>query len=38
MKGLREMVRLRGGIDELGMNGFPRKMILLYVFYYVNCS
>jgi hypothetical protein len=29
MKGLKEMVRLRGGIDELGMEGFPRKLILL---------
>lgn len=31
MKGLKEMVRLRGGLDKLGMSDFPRKMILLYV-------
>jgi len=31
------MVRLRGGIDELGMNGFPRTMILLND-YHIACS
>ncbi len=28
-RGLKEMVRLRGGIGDLGMNGFLRKMIIL---------
>ena len=28
-KGLREMVRLRGGIGDLRMNGFLRKMIIM---------
>ncbi len=31
MKGLKEMVRLRGGLDKLGMSDFPRRMVLLYV-------
>jgi len=30
MKGLKEMVRLRGGLEDLGMSDFPRRMILLY--------
>lgn len=30
MKGLKEMVRLRGGLGDLGMSGFLRKMIILY--------
>jgi hypothetical protein len=29
MSGLREMVRLRGGLGEMGMHDFVRKMILL---------
>jgi hypothetical protein len=29
MKGLKEMVRLRGGLDQLGMDEFPKRMILL---------
>jgi hypothetical protein len=29
MKGLRQMVRLRGGLGELGKGGFLRKMVLL---------
>jgi hypothetical protein len=29
MRGLKEMVRLRGGLGDLGMNGFLRKMIIL---------
>ncbi len=29
MKGLREMVRLRGGLDQLGTNNFLRNMVLL---------
>jgi hypothetical protein len=31
MKGLKEMIRLRGGLDHLGMSGFLRKMVLQYV-------
>jgi hypothetical protein len=31
MAGLKEMVRMRGGLDDLGMNGFVRKMIFQYV-------
>jgi len=29
MKGLKEMVRLRGGLGDLGHDGFLRKMIIL---------
>jgi hypothetical protein len=29
--GLIQMVRLRGGLDNLGANGFMRKMVILYV-------
>jgi hypothetical protein len=29
MAGLREMVRLCGGLGEMGMNGFLRKMIIM---------
>lgn len=35
--GLREMVRLRGGLGEMGMHDFLRKMIIM-VDYYVSCS
>lgn len=28
MRGLKEMVRMRGGLDDLGMSGFLRKVIL----------
>lgn len=37
MKGLKEMVRLRGGLDNLGMSDFPRRMILL-MDYHIACS
>lgn len=29
LKGLKEMVRLRGGLGELGKNNFQRKMVIL---------
>jgi hypothetical protein len=29
MKGLKEMVKLRGGLDDLGKSGYLRKIILL---------
>jgi hypothetical protein len=29
MRGLKEMVRLRGGLEELGMSGFLKKMVIL---------
>jgi hypothetical protein len=31
LKGLKEMIRIRGGLDDLGMSGFLRKMVLQYV-------
>jgi len=37
MKGLKEMVRLRGGLEDLGMSDFPRRMILL-MDYHIACS
>ncbi|PVH85216.1 hypothetical protein DL98DRAFT_651089 [Cadophora sp. DSE1049] len=37
MKGLKEMVRLRGGLENLGMSDFPRRMILL-MDYHIACS
>ncbi|KAG4440173.1 hypothetical protein IFR05_004318 [Cadophora sp. M221] len=37
MKGLKEMVRLRGGLDQLGMDEFPKRMILL-MDYHISCS
>ncbi|KAE9378250.1 hypothetical protein N431DRAFT_366674 [Stipitochalara longipes BDJ] len=37
MAGLKVMIRLRGGLDELGTNGFPRKLVL-HNDYNVACS
>jgi hypothetical protein len=31
MVGLKEMIRLRGGLHKLGLSGFVRKMVLQYV-------
>lgn len=31
MKGLKEMIRIRGSLDDLGMKGFLRKMVIQYV-------
>ncbi|KAH8595239.1 hypothetical protein B0O99DRAFT_162464 [Bisporella sp. PMI_857] len=35
--GLIQMVRLRGGLDNLGANGFMRKMVILCD-YYISCT
>jgi hypothetical protein len=32
LKGLVEMVRLRGGLGELGLHEFLKRMILMYCF------
>jgi hypothetical protein len=32
-RGLRQMVKLRGGLSELGFNGFLAHLILLCVFF-----
>ena len=38
MQGLEEMVRLRGGLDDLGMSGFLRKMVIQYVWHFLSTT
>lgn len=34
MKGLEEMIRLRGGLDDLGISGFLRRMVIQCVWHF----
>jgi hypothetical protein len=33
MKGLKEMIRLRGGLDSMDPDSLLRKQLILYVFH-----
>lgn len=38
MMGLEEMVRLRGGLENLGMSGFLRKMVIQYAWHFSSTT